>query len=336
MSNENDSIPKSGTTYDSQLTDLYADRPVTNQHLIGINSTVRNTDVVKSTDYDEEVARAAAQRAAPSSPSAPAVAPASTPLNLSSARTSTGQRVSDPSQVTGDTIVTFEASPGEFVEATIETLMSIGAVTRDANGQYIAAAPQAAQEPEQTEQQQTEATKAPLDEHSEALLRDAFAKAPAQTVGAATSFIQNEGAITDEAVAQFATSMGIEPEAARAKFNHVSAAFTREAVQLGAKAVQCSEEIAMEALTHARTNRAAELKETAQRHFSEGRADYSKFVSSYLENLDQTDPNKILTATPVAGRKVHWDRGNKVVVVTLPNGTELSWSAAVKAKLISM
>ncbi len=130
--------------------------------------------------------------------------------------------------------------------------------------------------------------------------------------------------------------MGVEPGEVRERIDHVSAALSKEAVKLGSRAVQCSEETATEAIAWARTNMASELKETALRHFQEGRADYSKFVGRYLENLDQIDPNKILTATPVAGRKVHWDRGNKVVVVTLPNGNEMSWSAAVKAKLISM
>ena len=188
-----------------------------------------------------------------------------------------------PSQLTGDTIVTFDN-----MEVDLGTLMAIGLVTRDARRQVRTRSPRLRAAQEQPQQEQTDTDhlppNEPLDERSEAVLTEAFAKAPTQAVGAATSFITNEGAITDEAVVQLATNMGVEPGEVRERINHVSAALSKEAIKLGSRAVQCSEETAIEAFAWARTNMASELKETALRHFSDGRADYSKFVGRLHRN----------------------------------------------------
>jgi hypothetical protein len=339
MSTENngDNNNNDSPTYDSKLTDLYSPAPAQDlSHLASINPEYHPQGVVTDKDYDRMVAAAAAaQRGTPTAPVA--VAAPSSPLDISSARTGTGQRVTDPALLTPDTIITHGG-----IETTLGTLLAIGQVMRDANGNYRSVAPGSEQAPQQPQQDReptdndTLPPNEPLDEQSEAVLTEALTKAPAQCVGAAASFINANGAVSDEAISQLAIATGQEPEAVREKFAQVTAAYSREAVKLGAKGALCSEEVSREALEWARHAKASELKETANRHFAEGRANYTGFVIDYLATLDQRDPNRILTATPVKGRSVHWDKGNNCVVVTLADGTEMSWSAAVRAKLISM
>jgi hypothetical protein len=79
------------------------------------------------------------------------------------------------------------------------------------------------------------------------------------------------------------------------------------------------------------------LRETAQRHYLEGKADYAPFIESYISRLDRTDPNYILAAAPIAGRRsVRYDHATKQIMVRVDGRHELPWEAAVKQKLISI
>lgn len=323
-----DKTAPSSPTYDSQMNDIYAPAPAKDlSHLVGIDAHVRDTGVVTDKDYDLQQA---APRAPASTPNAPAVTPAATPLDFSTARTSTGQRVSDPALATAETIVTFNG-----METTLGALMALGEVTRDATGQYVTTSPDGTQDGTQVD---APPQSAPLDERSEAIMADALSKAPAQVVGAATSLIEGDGVIGDEAVAQVAANMGLDPAVARERINHVTAAYSAEAAQLGAKAAGCSVEVAAEALNWARQEMGSDIRETAQRHFSEGSAavDYKPYVEAYLATLDHRDPNRILNASPVPGRTVRWDPWAKGIVVTLADGTTMSWSAAVRGRFITL
>jgi hypothetical protein len=330
MSDDN-TAPASPNGYDTQLSELYGDKPAPNlSHLLGITAEHHPEGVVTDRDYDRLVAeRAAAQRAPASTPSAPAVKPNTTALDLSSARSPTGERISDPSLLTGDSIVTFQG-----MECSVGSLMTMGLVARDASGQYVTT--NTGEAPSQEARADTAPPNQPLDPHSEAIMAEAQAKAMPQLLGAATSFIQSDGVLSEEAVSQLASAMGIEPSAVREQATHVQQAYAKEAVQMAVKATECPEKIAADALAHASKNQQSAFREASQRHFSEGRADWGPLVMDYLANLDQVDPNQILNAGPVKGRSVHWDRGARCVVVTLGDGTQMSWAAAVRGKFISL
>jgi hypothetical protein len=59
MSTDNNDNNPTSPTYDSQMNAVFSPQTADNSHLIGITSQVVNTEPVRSTDYDEAVARTA-------------------------------------------------------------------------------------------------------------------------------------------------------------------------------------------------------------------------------------------------------------------------------------
>jgi hypothetical protein len=173
MSNNGTSQPQASR--DEQLSDLYAPKATPDHgNLIGITAMVRETGVVTDKDYDRIVAERAAAQAAPvANPTSPSVTPNTTALDITTARTSSGKRITDPADLTGGTIVTFDG-----IETTLATLMTIGAVTKDADGTYRPVTPGST--PQQAETTAPEANPR-MDDASENILADAYSKRGSQS-----------------------------------------------------------------------------------------------------------------------------------------------------------
>ncbi len=62
-------------------------------------------------------------------------------------------------------------------------------------------------------------------------------------------------------------------------------------------------------------------------------AAYGELAKEFLSNLDTIDPAAILEADFGGKGSAHRDANGKIVV-TSPNGTTMSWAAAVKAGLV--
>lgn len=333
MSNDN-SVSREAVTRDAQLSDLYAPKaPAADLgNLLGITATVRNTGVVRSGDYDAAIAaRAAAQSAPVVAPSTPAVAPAAPSLDLSTARSATGERISDHARLTAETIITYKG-----METSLGTLLQLGEVTRDGDGTFRPVA--AGASPQQQAETPAPEANPSLDDASEGFLTEATTKAPGETMAAMVSIIGTDGAVSDGTISNLASRMGIEPEAARARVAHVQAAYSLEAATAGAKEAHTTPAVASEAYEHARrSSKVSDLRQLAERHVTTGKpVGYGDVVTEYVATMDQRDPSRILTSVPVAGRTTRWDKASKQVIVTLPNGAEVAWGDAVRQGLINI
>jgi hypothetical protein len=260
-------------------------------------------------------------------------------------RNSAGMPIADPAAIAPDHIVDLGPSAGG--ETTVEVAIMMGLLTRNGAGHVVpvgsATVPQRQQEAgdqakEQQQQQQQEEPNPSLDPESEAILANALTNAPSETIGVAVSVIENGGEVTDASVAQLAARLSLEPEAARAQIEQARNAYATEAYNETAKAVGTSAKVVKDALDAAQADPKTQsaFRRAAEAHFHSGRPDYSALVRDYVANLDQTDPQRILNSTPVAGRSVRWDQNSKQVLVRLPDGDEVSWSVAVTMGLITI
>ena len=140
---------------------------------------------------------AAAQPAPVANPAAPVAAPA---VDLSSARSTTGERITDLANLTADSLVSFAGT-----ETTVGNLLGMGLVTRDpSTGLYRAVGAAAAAQALQPQQQEAPQATAPLDAQSEAILADATARAPETVIAAATNYISADGVMPEESIQQLA------------------------------------------------------------------------------------------------------------------------------------
>lgn len=300
---------------DEVLAAVYSEPPANTEHLVGMTTRVLNSSNAVSSGA------AAAQ-------SAPADAGNGPDLDLSEARSPIGQRITDAAQLTSDSIVRFAG-----VETSIATLVTLGLVVRDGvTGTFRAVEPQQA-----TSQPAPAEPAARMDDHSEAIVAEATEKAAGETMAAAVEIMSSDGRVSDGTVARIASRLSIEPEQARARIAHVQEAYARAAVAAGAKAAETSEEVAHDALQSARTARTSELRQAAEQHFTSGApAGYKDFVIDFVAGLGTSDPDRILTATPVPGRTVRWDAQSRQVLVKMADGSETTWAAAVRSGLIML
>jgi hypothetical protein len=304
---------------DTKLAEMWAPvQKADTSHLIGMRTEENDVGFVSSRDY---VDPAAATRGP-----APAV-------DLSTARTSSGIKISDPAALTLDSIIAFDG-----METTVEVAMGMGHVTRDASGRFVVTGG-----PTPTEQAEAEAvaqdTAAPetrpvMDAQSEALLSQACAVAPSQVLAASAAII-GAGSITAQAVEQIATGMGIEPAEARARIAVVMKGYADEAVTHAAKAAQTSNVVAQEALAAFSKAKPSAFREAAERHAHTGMPDYGTAVVDYVAALEQTDPQRILSYAPVAGRHVYFNQSNGRIMVRF-DGTETTWDNSVRQRLITV
>jgi hypothetical protein len=255
-------------------------------------------------------------------------------------RNSGGMTISDPAAITPDHIVSL--APGD--ETTVANAMYLGLMTRNAAGHIVpvgsASAPQGntqQEKPPELETQEPEPEPNPaLDEASEALMTRAFSEAVSETLGMAVAVIYGEGS-EEGAAEQLASRLNLEKHDAIAKVESVKAAYATEAYNVTARTMDTSLQVVKEALDAAQAPPATQsaFRRAAESHFHSGKPDYNQFVVDFIANLDQSDPQRILNAAPVAGRSVRYDHNSKQVLVKLPDGGEVSWDVAVRLGLIS-
>jgi len=250
-----------------------------------------------------------------------------------SATTATGGPIADLASLQGNDLVTIG---GETMSA--EVALHLGLLVRDPRSGMIRspdaneARANAAEQEQRQEQENDEEAPPALDEHSEAIMSEAFEAAPGETLSAAND-IMDAGAVSEHNLAQLASRLGVEPGEVAARVEHARAAYAHEAAATAARRVGVSLGIAEAALAYARENAHSELKQAAEQHLHSGKPRYDHFVREYVQKLDAIDPNYILSALP---GKARWDAGTGQIVVKSGRHGEMAWGAAVRAGLIKV
>lgn len=260
------------------------------------------------------------------------VQPAAVPVDFSGARSQEGMPRSH-AMMDRDTLIRVGG-----IETTVGDAERMGLVRHDpSKGWMPAEGSEGNGEGTQPDKGDDKAAKSegnqPLDEKSEAYLSEAFDKANGAAVGAAMDLIE-AGEVSTSRVERLAADLGIEPSEAAARIEHVQAAYLTEAVGAAAKYLGGDAELAAEVLEWAGEAIPGKAQEAALAHFTTGRADYSGLVQEWLAALPESDPETALGATMPAGCSVYRDSTSGAVLVRLPHGGVVEWSAAVRGGLL--
>jgi hypothetical protein len=263
--------------------------------------------------------------------------------DLTTARTASHQRISDPASITGDDILMVDGS-----ETTVAVALMNGWLVRD-NHSGLLRSPQAdgdlrQQGDDANKQQQDDANKQQQDEpnpsldpESEAIVTNALTHAQGETIGVALSVIENGGAVSEASVGQLAARLGLEPEQARAQIEKVRDAYIEEAVNHTAKTTGTNSVMAREALQAAAQRDRSAYNRAAEEHFSTGRPGYDHLVREYVAELDKSEPDAILNSPPPApGYSTRWDHNTGQVILRFPDKSEMAWSDAVRLGYIML
>ena len=234
------------------------------------------------------------------------------------------------------------------METTLAVAERLGAVTRDAaTGVYqnvsegqLKEVNGAAQAERKQAAAVTEAAKAKEAAQAARLPDAASEQAAAEiessvTPGTATRAlldIIDTGNVRSGVLERAASEAGIQPAEMGAKLGAAMKGFQAQAAAFAAQ-----RGVDMEQFTDwARTHHAGDLKNAMQRHVQQRDVGaYGALVGRYMENLDRIDPQSILSAKfPDTGMSA-FKAADGRIVLNIPGHGQVSWSAAVKAGLVS-
>lgn len=175
----------------------------------------------------------------------------------------------------------------------------------------------------------------PLDPKSEALMREAVSTPEGQsaTFHFGVDMVHNNFEVTENMVNEFASAQRIEPSEAKARVDHVMAAYHAEAVRAAVRETGAPDHIVAQVLYEARES--SEMKETAMAHWQTDRArGYGKFVLRHIASLADTPEGaaKVVAANPHRARLA----SDGSAVVRLDNGQELSWANAILSRKLPL
>ncbi len=222
-----------------------------------------------------------------------------------------------------DSIVTIRGSEGR-----IGDMIRTGLVVRNEDGSYSAAS-------EETQQQDAaespEAQLEGLDNDTEAAITEVAEKAmPSSVMGMITS-MANTGEISDVSLGPVASEMGIEPEVARDRAETIRAAFEGQARAKVDKVGLSSTDVFEWAWAEQPALMKQAIITQATQRSTKG---YDKVISAYMMNLDQSNPEAILSAEFPAGVSAEKLRNGKVIIRS-PHG-DTDWKSAVRRGLVTM
>jgi hypothetical protein len=249
------------------------------------------------------------------------------------AKTADGFRVTHPSQLQPDSIVTI---PG-FGEVSYAQALEHGLIS-DRGGQPRAPSDQERAQQEhnvqQQEQQRLEQEQRDVGNRAETdglgkdayqVMKQALDKAEGAVLDTAVEIIESgEGTISDRGIVALADALGVQPEQARQHVNTVLAGYERDAVQAAHKATGLHPELITEALRDAYKSRPTEFKEAARRHLNEGGAEaYNRFALEYVAGLAETAPHR-LVGKDLGGVRPFGGPNGEILVTA--NGVTMSWA----------
>lgn len=237
-------------------------------------------------------------------------------------------------EIADDTRVTLAGG----MEMTVRSAAQMGLLVKNAAGQWTEAAapgvtgserPKGEEPKEDGEDDDGEDGPPPRqDEETEAIMADAYTRAPQESISAAQAYVQAGGEMPQAATEALAARLGIEPAEAAAKVEQVTAGYTKEAHVSLSKTF--GDDLSAEVFEWAKENARTKLNEAAMRHFNTGRPDYDAIARDYLVHLAKSDPQRIAGATFPGGATTRI-APDGTVVLRERNGVERSFVAAVRS-----
>jgi hypothetical protein len=139
------------------------------------------------------------------------------------------------------------------------------------------------------------------------------------------------GEVTPSTLARAASHAQIEPSALQAKLVTAMSGYTSQAQTYAAERGIDFDHFA----AWARANHMTDVKQAAVAHATQRDVSaWSGLMQRYMNGLDRIAPEFILGARFPNGGSAHMDGATRQVIITMPNGETVSWSAALRAGLL--
>ena len=223
-------------------------------------------------------------------------------------------------------------------ETTVAAALSIGAIKRTAQGDYIAAgeyaqaagaeAPKPQQQPKANEAPQP--TKVPdLDPEYHQIASDFGSKVGNMVqTSAVADMLDSRGALSPETTAQIAGAMGLEPGEVRERASKLYEAFRQQAFKVAGPN-------AAAAFAWAETNEPEMLRNAAKEHIEqESSAGYARVVDAWTKSLPYHSPALILQSPDAKAIGARREPNGDITIVH-PELGRVSWAVALRMGAIA-
>lgn len=212
---------------------------------------------------------------------------------------------------------------------------------REARARSAADQQQAQQQEQQGEDHQSEdggedveANMEALDDTTEGVITEAAQKLSPTDVRGAIEDLAKGQYVREEAIGRMASELGIEPDDMQGRVEQVRGAMQEQAMnRMAAHGVADAQEIVNWAWENAPEMMGEAIRTHATQRSTKG---YDKVVQAYTEQLDNVAPHALLNAQPGDGIRSIRRADNGKILLTLDDGQEMEYRAAVKAGHIKL
>ncbi|SCA54831.1 conserved hypothetical protein [Candidatus Terasakiella magnetica] len=229
--------------------------------------------------------------------------------------------------ITENDIINLKGSEGR-----IKDMIAAGLVEGLPDGSYRVTSNQPSQEKPEGTQESLELQQESLGDDIEASITEIAQGAnQGDVLSFISTFANNAGEINETAMGRIASSMSMEPEAARDQAATITAAFEAQA---HATIEQATGMDSQDVINWAHENEPELMKKAMMQQATQRNTHgYQEIATKYVSNLDTANPDMILNAD--FGEGVEAYKKGKDIIIRHPKG-ETNWKTAVRAGIIKV